>query len=852
MARRPRRSTAAASRTSSARLRLWLRLLRCTSVIEREMRRACARGSAPPCPASTSGGARARSRDGLTMGELSRRLMVSNGNVTGLVERPRARRPGRRRRSPAPTAARSSSRLTAAGTARIRRPWRARTSAGSTRCSPGLPDGEVETLTRPARRAQAVRAKAAAERSAMKASRDFRPQHFLLGGATTASPPSRSNRPERKNPLTFESYAELRDTFRGLVDCDGRQGGGAHRRRRQLLLGRRRARDHRPADRDATMPGLLRVHPDDRRPGQGDARLPAADRSPRSTASAPAPAPSSPWRRTCASARPRPRSRSCSPASGSPAATWAPARILPRIIGQGRAAELLLTGRIDERRGGRALGLLQPARARASGCSTRRSALARALAAGPTFAHGMTKTHAQPGMGHGRRRGDRGRGAGPGDLHADRGLPARLPTRSSAKRDAGVRGRLRWRDADRSFLDWPFFEDAPPRARASELERWCRGRARGRRATATDVDADLPDAGRARSAEAGWLRHAVPAAYGGAHERLDVRSLCLVRETLARFAGLADFAFAMQGLGSGAISCSAPRRRRRAICRASPQARRSRRSRSPSPRRAPTSRRWPRPRERDGDGYVLDGEKTWISNGGIADFYVVFARTGEAPGAKGLSALRRRRRQRRASTIAERIEVIAPHPLATLRLRRLPRARATRCSASRARASRSPWRRSTSSARRSAPRRSASRAARSTRRSAHASGRAAVRRAARRAPAHPGEARRHGARGRCRGAAGLPRRLGRPGAARITREAAMAKLYATEAAQRVIDDAVQILGGARRRRRPPGRAALSRDPRAAHLRGRHRGPEARHRAPDARRAANERAQRAPEGRQRVG
>ena len=117
-----------------------------------------------------------------------------------------------------------------------------------------------------------------------------------------------------------------------------------------------------------------------------------------------------------------------------------------------------------------------------------------------------------------------------------------------------------------------------------------------------------------------------------------MRSLCLVRETLARFASLADFAFAMQGLGSGAISLFGTEDQRRAYLPAVAEAARSRRSRSPSPRPAPTSAAIATTAEPDGAGFVLNGAKTWISNGGIADFYVVFARTGEAPGAKGLSA----------------------------------------------------------------------------------------------------------------------------------------------------------------------------------------------------------------------
>jgi acyl-CoA dehydrogenase len=160
----------------------------------------------------------------------------------------------------------------------------------------------------------------------------------------------------------------------------------------------------------------------------------------------------------------------------------------------------------------------------------------------------------------------------------------------------------------------------------------------------------------------------VPAAYGGASEAIDSRSLCIARETLARHEGLADFAFAMQGLGSGAISIAGseelkqrylPRVARgeaiAAFALSEPDAGSDVGAMSTSARR-------------EGEHYVLDGEKTWISNGGIADFYCVFARTGEAAGARGISAF-----VVDAATpgleVAARIELIAPHPLASLRFR---------------------------------------------------------------------------------------------------------------------------------------------------------------------------------------
>jgi acyl-CoA dehydrogenase len=217
---------------------------------------------------------------------------------------------------------------------------------------------------------------------------------------------------------------------------------------------------------------------------------------------------------------------------------------------------------------------------------------------------------------------------------------------------------------DASFLGWPFFE---PRHRefATAL------RAFAAEAVPPLVDHHAVDESCRKLVralgEAGWLRAAIPAAHGGLTETFDVRTLCLARETLAYESGLADFAFAMQGLGTGPITLFGsddlkarylpPVGRGEAIAAfalSEPEA--------GSDVAALATTATP-----DGPGHVrIDGEKTWISNGGIADHYVVFARTGEAPGARGLSAF-----VVDADTpgldIAERIDVIAPHPLARLR-----------------------------------------------------------------------------------------------------------------------------------------------------------------------------------------
>lgn len=212
-------------------------------------------------------------------------------------------------------------------------------------------------------------------------------------------------------------------------------------------------------------------------------------------------------------------------------------------------------------------------------------------------------------------------------------------------------------------LDWPFFDDAH-RTLAGKLDTWAAEHVHVDHAA--DVDTTCRELVRDLGG-AGWLRHAVAGtAFGGYDERIDTRSISLIRETLARHDGLADFAFAMQGLGSGAISLAGTEdQKRRYLPRVASGEALAAFALSESDAGSDVAAMACSARP-DGDGYVLDGEKTWISNGGIADFYVVFARTGEAPGSRGISAF-----VVDAGTpgfeIAERIELIAPHPLARLR-----------------------------------------------------------------------------------------------------------------------------------------------------------------------------------------
>ena len=212
-------------------------------------------------------------------------------------------------------------------------------------------------------------------------------------------------------------------------------------------------------------------------------------------------------------------------------------------------------------------------------------------------------------------------------------------------------------------LGWPFFE---PRHRdfAAALDAWAQHTVRD--VHGADVDTQCRQLVQ-QLGSGGWLQQAVAGtAYGGAADVIDTRMLCLARETLARHNGLADFAFAMQGLGSGAISLAGTAEQRaRWLPRVAAGQAISAFALSEPDAGSDVAAMQCAARI-DGDCAVLNGEKTWISNGGIADFYVVFCRSGEAPGARGISAF-----VVEAGTpgfeIAERIEVIAPHPLARLR-----------------------------------------------------------------------------------------------------------------------------------------------------------------------------------------
>jgi acyl-CoA dehydrogenase len=215
--------------------------------------------------------------------------------------------------------------------------------------------------------------------------------------------------------------------------------------------------------------------------------------------------------------------------------------------------------------------------------------------------------------------------------------------------------------ADRSFLDWPFL-DKKHTALSVDLEAWAAENLN----TVDHADTDAACRNLVRAlGKAGWANYTGVDPVNEASV-LDVRALCLIRETLARYDGLADFTFAMQGLGTGAISLFGNQEQKQKWLPLTRSGKAISAFALTEPQSGSDVANSTMTATMDGDHYVLNGEKTWISNGGIADIYTVFARTGEAPGAKGLSAFVVPA-DTKGLNIAERLDTIAPHPLATLR-----------------------------------------------------------------------------------------------------------------------------------------------------------------------------------------
>lgn len=338
-------------------------------------------------------------------------------------------------------------------------------------------------------------------------------------------------------------------------------------------------------------------------------------------------------------------------------------------------------------------------------------------------------------------------------------------------------------------LAWPFFAESH-RALARDVDQWTRGRS-GLRALATvedDARRWVRDLG-----EAGWLRYVVPAAFGGANDLLDVRSICLIREALAHESGLGDFAFAMQGLGSGPISLFGDDAQKRKYL--------PRVARGESIAAFAISEKeagsdvsaLQAMAHRDGAGWRLEGEKAWISNAGIADHYVVFCRLANGQdrsfGAFIVEA------DNPGLSVKERVEVIAPHVLGTLVLQQCRVAGDALIGGAGAGlkvalGTLDVFRTTVAAAALGFARRALEEALRFTR-SRQAFGKPL-------SEHQLTQARIADMAVAIDAAALLIYRAAwtrDTGAARITREAAMAKLFATESAQRVIDDALQLHGG---------------------------------------------------------
>jgi alkylation response protein AidB-like acyl-CoA dehydrogenase len=343
--------------------------------------------------------------------------------------------------------------------------------------------------------------------------------------------------------------------------------------------------------------------------------------------------------------------------------------------------------------------------------------------------------------------------------------------------------------ADKTYLEWPFFDGRHADLEAA-LDEWAAQYVRGLHSGGKtgDVDATCKRLVRLLG-EGGWLRHAI----GGEGQAIDTRAICLIRETLARHNGLADFAFAMQGLGSGAISLFGSDAQRERYLPAVARGEAIAAFALSEPDAGSDVAAMQCAARLDGDFYLLEGEKTWISNGGIADFYVVFARTGEAPGARGISAF-----IVDAGTpgfqIAERIEVIAPHPLARLRFDgcRVPASQRIGAAGQGfkvAMATLDVFRTSVAAAALGFARRAFDEAL------AHATSRQMFGQAL--ADFQLTQAKLADMATRIDASALLTYRAAwqRDRGVKVTKEAAMAKMTATESAQQVIDAAVQMFGG---------------------------------------------------------
>ncbi|MBI4189381.1 MAG: acyl-CoA dehydrogenase family protein [Betaproteobacteria bacterium] len=213
------------------------------------------------------------------------------------------------------------------------------------------------------------------------------------------------------------------------------------------------------------------------------------------------------------------------------------------------------------------------------------------------------------------------------------------------------------------YLEWPFFE---PRHRElnDRLAAWTANHQRLLDSNGHDIESVTREMA-AELGKAGWLRYLVPAALGGPLPSIDVRSLCLIRETLAFHSGVADCAFAIQGLGSASITLFGDAALKQKYLPGMIEGKRLGAFALSEPESGSDVAGLRTTARRDGNGYVLNGAKTWISNAGIANHYIVFARTGEPGDAKGLAAFVVEAGAP-GLAITEKLAIVAPHVIGTV------------------------------------------------------------------------------------------------------------------------------------------------------------------------------------------
>ena len=191
--------------------------------------------------------------------------------------------------------------------------------------------------------------------------------------------------------------------------------------------------------------------------------------------------------------------------------------------------------------------------------------------------------------------------------------------------------------SDHTYLDWPFFDDSH-RKFVIELGEWAESERASLQHEEPKDNAELDELCNnfvKKLGEGGWLRYCVPETYGGKLKSFDVRTLALARETLSYYSGLADFSFAMQGLGSGAITIFGSHEQKENYLVPVAEGKKIAAFAISEPKGGSDVAAIETTAVLDGNEYCLNGKKTWISNAGIADYYVLFARTDDGPGAKG-------------------------------------------------------------------------------------------------------------------------------------------------------------------------------------------------------------------------